>query len=259
MPLHIAARRAQEEVLPPERHRRIRQHKDVERWMPANPSSRPPVPRYPRAIKPALAVREKPAAKVEAPAPVPEPVAAVPVLTQDTVKRLHGTLPDLSIDPAIVQAVAAQITPAILATLTECAARLTGAFEEALRHAGSLPQSTIAPPSHPKPPPPPRSRLPRVCIVGLINQQENDVSAAFAGVIEFVFVKAQKTGGGGHGGAGMLTKSASSDLVLAMTDFIGHDVEASAKHLHVPFERVKGSVSALKRWLTEWLAEGVKH
>ena len=104
--------------------------------------------------------------------------------------------------------------------------------------------------------PPPRTRLPRVCVVGLINQQEHDVSAAFDGVIEFIFVKAQRTGGGGHGGAGMLTRSASSDLVIAMTDFIGHDVEASAKHLHVPFERVKGSVSALKRWLTDWLVTG---
>ncbi|MBC8721230.1 DUF2325 domain-containing protein [Paraburkholderia sp. 31.1] len=156
---------------------------------------------------------------------------------------------------------AEQITPMLAATINECAKELVGALTSALQQASTQASAeTDAGMVHSRRVTlPPRTRLPRVCVVGLINQQERDVSTAFDGVIEFIFVKAQRTGGGGHGGAGMLTRSASSDLVIAMTDFIGHDVEASAKHLHVPFERVTGSVSALKRWLTTWLSTGGRH
>jgi len=101
---------------------------------------------------------------------------------------------------------------------------------------------------------PPRTRQPRVTVVGLLNQQEEDVRRAFAGVIDFVFVKSQQTGGNGHGGAGMVTKSATSDLVIAMVGHCGHDVESHSKYLKVPFERVNGSATGLKRWLTNWLA-----
>lgn len=105
-----------------------------------------------------------------------------------------------------------------------------------------------------KPPVPPKDRLPRVTVVGLYRQQEEDIKRAFLGTVDFIFVKSMKEGGTGHGGPGMLTKSATSDLVIAMTDHAGHDVEASAKHLKIPFRRLTGSATALKRWLTEWLA-----
>jgi hypothetical protein len=57
MPMHVAARRAQEQVLAPERWKQIRQHKDVERWLPFRPDAPPPLRPYPRAIKPALVFR----------------------------------------------------------------------------------------------------------------------------------------------------------------------------------------------------------
>jgi hypothetical protein len=38
-----------------------------------------------------------------------------------------------------------------------------------------------------------------------------------------------------------------------MTDFIGHDVDRNLKGLSIPYYRVNGSVSGLKRWLTGWL------
>lgn len=101
---------------------------------------------------------------------------------------------------------------------------------------------------------PPKDRLPRVTVVGLLRQQEEDVEQAFKGVIDFVFVKSMREGGNGEGGAGMLTKSARSDLVIAMVDHCGHDVDASARHLKVPYKRLGGKASHLKRWLTEWLA-----
>jgi hypothetical protein len=163
-----------------------------------------------------------------------------------------------AVDPDIVRAVAEQLTPMVAATFNECAHQLVGALVHALENAGLQPPAAAGVVSPPRIMPPPRTRLPRVCVVGLINQQENDVSAAFAGVIEFVFVKTQKQGSSGQGGPGMLNKSASCDVVLAMTGFISHDVETAAKHLHVPFERVNGSVSALKRWLREWLETGAE-
>ena len=100
---------------------------------------------------------------------------------------------------------------------------------------------------------PPRERLPRICVVGLLRQQEEDVQKAFLGTAEFVFVKSAKEGGNGHGGPGMLTKSSTCDMVIAMTDHMGQDVESSAKHLKIPYKRVPGSASACKRFITAWL------
>jgi hypothetical protein len=155
-----------------------------------------------------------------------------------------------------VRAVAEQIAPMLAAAIASGVRSVFEAMAQAMR-SGASHDDHPAPSRAPAAPiRPPRNRLPRVTVVGLIHQQERDLAAAFAGTVEFIFVKSQKQGGGGHGGAGMLTKSASSDLVIAMTDFVGHDVESSAKHLHIPYERVKGSVPALKRWITDWLATG---
>ncbi|WP_439891570.1 hypothetical protein ACS7SF_02720 [Ralstonia sp. 25C] len=100
----------------------------------------------------------------------------------------------------------------------------------------------------------PRDHRPRVCVVGLLNQQEQDVKHAFGDALEFVFVKSQGTGGSGaHGGHGMLERGARCDLVISMVNFNGHDVDKAAKKLNVPFVRVNGSVSALKKWLTSWM------
>ena len=100
----------------------------------------------------------------------------------------------------------------------------------------------------------PRDHRPRVCVVGLLNQQEQDVKHAFGDSLEFVFVKSQGTGGSGaHGGHGMLERGARCDVVISMVNFNGHDVDKAAKKLNVPFVRVNGSVSALKKWLTSWI------
>jgi hypothetical protein len=100
----------------------------------------------------------------------------------------------------------------------------------------------------------PRDRKPRVTVVGLLHQQENDVRRAFGDMVVFTFIKSQQQGGSGaHGGAGMLARGAQADVVISMVDFTGHDVDKASKHLDVPFVRLNGSVSALKRWLSQWL------
>jgi hypothetical protein len=102
---------------------------------------------------------------------------------------------------------------------------------------------------------PPRPRLPKVCVVGLLNQQEHDVEKAFLGVIDFEFVKSQRIGGNGHGGHALADKSRKCELIASMVDFQGHDVEKHARKLDVPLMRINGSASALKRELRKWLDE----
>ncbi|MBB2915892.1 hypothetical protein [Cupriavidus alkaliphilus] len=100
----------------------------------------------------------------------------------------------------------------------------------------------------------PRDHKPRVCVVGLMNQQAEDVRRAFGNALDFTFIKSQQTGGSGaHGGAGVAARAQGCDVVIGMTNFTGHDVDEAAKKLHVPFIRLNGSVSALKRWLQHWL------
>ena len=100
----------------------------------------------------------------------------------------------------------------------------------------------------------PKDRAPRVGVVGLLNQQEQDVKKAFQGAIEFVFVKAQAEGGSGaHGGAGLLASCKSCDVVIAMTDHIGHDVTNALRKVGTQTKLLTGSASSLKRYLSAWL------
>lgn len=275
--LHIVARTAQEDVLPPARWRKFRQQRDVEHFIspealaeigetlrapapvtpvagePTPPSAPPAAPAqvraFPRAINP-IPASEAAAQAAAASLPVQSPTPAAP----------EAPASANAVDPAIVREVIAQLTPTLAATLETCMKQLSGAMAALLQAAGTqagIATGALTGAPAPKVPPPSRTRLPRVCVVGLINQQANDVMAAFEGAIEFIFVKSRQGGGGNsHGAPGMLTKGASADLVIAMTDWIDHDVQVASKHLHVPYEPVTGSVSALKRWLTDWLASG---
>lgn len=100
---------------------------------------------------------------------------------------------------------------------------------------------------------PPASRLPRVTVVGLMRQQAEDVKRAYLGAIDFTFIESSKTGGKQGGGAGLSAHATTTDVAIAMVDFAGHDVDEAAKRLKLPFVRINGNVSALKRWLSSWL------
>jgi hypothetical protein len=95
----------------------------------------------------------------------------------------------------------------------------------------------------------PEKKLPKVMVVGLPPNQESEVEKAFRGTLEFDFVKSTKQGGVGEGGHAMLRRSATCDVVVAMSE-AGLDVEQKRKQLTVPFRRVTGAASSLKRWLT---------
>ena len=145
----------------------------------------------------------------------------------------------------LINAVAEKIGPQIEEAVMR---KVTDALQDLPLQAGALPEGTTRVHT------PPRERRPRVTVVGLLNQQAEDVKHAFAQAIDFTFIKSQQVGGsGGHGGAGLLARGAQADVVIQMTGFTGHDVNAASRHLDVPFVRMTGSVSALKRWLSRWL------
>ncbi|KAA1015947.1 hypothetical protein FVF58_00915 [Paraburkholderia panacisoli] len=180
-------------------------------------------------------------AKAEAIAEAVKPAKAAPV-----------NLPDLSIE-SLIRALAMKIGRQLIRGLGEqiqeaVMRQVINTLQGIPMQPGALPEGTTRVHT------PPRERKPRVTVVGLLNQQAEDVKRAFADAVEFTFIKSQQVGGsGGHGGAGMLARGAQADVVLSMVDFTGHDVDAASKHLDVPFVRVNGSVSALKRWLSHWL------
>lgn len=92
----------------------------------------------------------------------------------------------------------------------------------------------------------PRNRKPRVLIVGLLNQQEQDMTKAMGELLNLDFVKSEhhKT---------LEDKARNADLVVLMTKFISHSHTEAVQRVneHVVFRN--GGVSELKRYLTQWI------
>lgn len=94
----------------------------------------------------------------------------------------------------------------------------------------------------------PRDRMPRVLIVGLLGQQEEDVSRAFKGDIDLTFIKTSSN---------MSTndfhlKLVNKDLIVLMTRFSSHWHDEQIKRAGVPVMRITGGLSMLKAWLQKW-------
>lgn len=150
----------------------------------------------------------------------------------------------------LIKAFAAKLARDVIAGIgSEFEKQMAGAITHAV--AKGVIQKETTPSSDDKLISPPSARLPLVGVVGLLNQQAEDIRKAFLGTIEFVFVKATQEGG--NGGPHMLERCSRCDVVIAMTDHMGHDIEASAKKLNVPYKRLTGSVSSLKRFLSSWI------
>jgi hypothetical protein len=103
----------------------------------------------------------------------------------------------------------------------------------------------------------PKDHTPKVIVVGLVNQQFDDLKKTFFGMAEFVLVKSQAASGPGGGNTGAMMLSAArnerADVVVALVDHCGMDVKSAGLKLEVPFIRLTGSVSTAKRWLRQWL------
>lgn len=92
----------------------------------------------------------------------------------------------------------------------------------------------------------PRHRKPRVLIVGLLNQQEQDMTRAMGELLTLDFAKSE------HHKA-LEDKARNADLVVLMTKFISHSHTGIVQRVneHIVFRN--GGVSELKRWLTQWI------
>jgi hypothetical protein len=152
----------------------------------------------------------------------------------------------------LIRAFAAKLArETISAISSEFEKQMAGKISDAIANGTSARETTPADDEHLIAVP--TDRLPLVGVVGLLNQQEDDVRRAFEGKIKFVFVKSQHEGGNSGGGHGMLEKCSRCDVVIAMTDHLGHDVDVASKRLNVPFKRLTGKVSSLKRYLSSWI------
>jgi hypothetical protein len=116
------------------------------------------------------------------------------------------------------------------------------------RVAASAGRPNIPPPTQHRDPEHPRK--PRVLVAGLINQQIEDIKHSHGDRCDFSFVKSQQEASG----APMRDKCRHVDIVFAMVDFIGHNIEHEAKRAGANMVRVNGSVSSLKRHLNEYLS-----
>lgn len=92
----------------------------------------------------------------------------------------------------------------------------------------------------------PRDRKPRVLIVGLIRQQEDDLRHALGDILRLEFSKADA-----H--SELEDKARNADLVVLMTKFISHKHQDTVKRVNEHFVFRNGGVSELKRYLTQWI------
>jgi hypothetical protein len=94
----------------------------------------------------------------------------------------------------------------------------------------------------------PRDRKPRVLIVGLLNQQANEIENSLEAVLHLDFAKAETSDP-----ASLEAKARHADMTILMTKFISHKHQDAVKRVsdHVVYRN--GSVSELKRWLTSWV------
>lgn len=94
--------------------------------------------------------------------------------------------------------------------------------------------------------PAPRHRKPRVLIVGLLNQQEQDMARAMGEVLSLDFAKSEH-----H--TTLEDKAKGADLVVLMTKFISHKHQDIVQRVNEHVVYRHGGVSELKRWLTQWV------
>lgn len=94
--------------------------------------------------------------------------------------------------------------------------------------------------------PAPRNRKPRVLIVGLLNQQAQDMERALGELLNLDFVKVE------HANT-LEDKARNADLVVLMTKFISHQHQDIVRGVNEHIVYRNGGVSELKRYLTQWI------
>jgi hypothetical protein len=94
----------------------------------------------------------------------------------------------------------------------------------------------------------PKDRKPKVAVIGLMRQQESEITREFEESIDFVWVR-----GAHNGGTGELLpdRIVGCDVIVGMR-FVSPGNVSVAKKAGIPWAAVHGNFSALKRWLQQW-------
>ncbi|MBF3779525.1 hypothetical protein ISG18_12595 [Burkholderia pseudomallei] len=92
----------------------------------------------------------------------------------------------------------------------------------------------------------PRDRKPRVLVVGLVRQQEDDVSRALGELFRFDYARVEHADN-------LEEKARGADLVVLMTKFISHKHQDIVRRVNEHIVYRNGGVTELKRWLTQWI------
>lgn len=186
---------------------------------------------YPAAAE--LAVPEQPAPKQLArgldDAITPEDLVKAVVVEPETAPRTITKHPLTDAIDAFVEAIAEYIANQVA--------------EKVLLKAGALHRTPAGAES-------PRTRKPKVAIIGLMPQQQGIVSSEYGDAFDLVFPDRERTG---------RIKELRADRIYVMTRFVSHAVTEALKAAKLEFELVPGGMSDLGRLLYaaagEWKCE----
>ncbi|MBF3951878.1 hypothetical protein ISG27_12610 [Burkholderia pseudomallei] len=92
----------------------------------------------------------------------------------------------------------------------------------------------------------PRHRKPRVLVVGLVRQQEDDVTRALGELFNLQYARVEHADN-------LEVKARGADLVVLMTKFISHKHREVVRRVNEHIVYRNGGVTELKRWLTQWI------
>ncbi|MBF3820789.1 hypothetical protein ISF98_05580 [Burkholderia pseudomallei] len=92
----------------------------------------------------------------------------------------------------------------------------------------------------------PRERKPRVLVVGLVRQQEDDVTRSLGELFNLQYARVEH-------GDNLEDKARGADLVVLMTKFISHKHQEIVRRVNEHIVYRNGGVTELKRWLTQWI------
>lgn len=155
-----------------------------------------------------------------------------------------------AIDPAslpfetLIEAIGVKVAGMLLRSIGEqLQESIMQRITEALGHMGAqspLPEGVTR--LHPAP----RHRKPRVLIVGLLEQQEREMTKAMGEFLRLDYAKSSH-----H--TTLEDKARNADLVVLMTKFISHKHQDIVQRVNEHIVYRNGSVTELKRWLTQWI------
>lgn len=90
----------------------------------------------------------------------------------------------------------------------------------------------------------PRDRKPKVVVIGLMSQQQQEIRKEFSEVAQLSFLQSQTLD---------VQQLSGKDMAFIMVKFSKHTAEDACRTQHVPFYRVTGGVSHLRGEMRKWV------